>query len=235
MRKLLVLTGVFLFSLVALAAPAPAGTDADDPEVINPTWRRLDCDQLLTGAPSTKSGAAACADFDPDPGYQNYGNAICADRISDAREFSATKWYGSSAWGTVGHLYIDGAVIICPNLRRSAIYMYSETLSGPSLTRVRHNWNCTDDNGHWPDSECNADAAWWPNHDSNRYVAEWLSIGPRDGGTTATTNHHGDNDRYWYAKLYENMVSQYEGHWFGSSLNSPSFVCTSLGCFFEQV
>lgn len=93
--------------------------------------------------------------------------------------------------------------------------------SGPAI-RASHHWNCVDDNGWNPNSSCSG--GWQSKHFSTYVNYSQLA---------QDTNHHAQNERYWYDFIYVWVPQSYpQTAWSwpnsfggGNNLSSAVFTC----------
>lgn len=143
-------------------------------------------------------------------------------RIIDAYHWKygqATIEYGFIVNGQlvpVGQLLLGASIGL--NGRQSNWDQTSKVFTGPAVSATHH-WNCVDDNGGLPNTECNEGTGAWPSHDDPSYrTGTWEST---------ASNYHSDASTYWYDHYWTWSASGYSGSWRlpNSHFSSAHFSC----------
>lgn len=106
------------------------------------------------------------------------------------------------------------------NGRQSRWTQTTQVLSGPAI-KATHRWNCVDDNGNLPNTECNGDGGWWVSNSDATYRSSTF--------TTNRTNYHAQTETYWYDFEYRWLAQGWPGFsWYSGSGSSYSFSCRNV-------
>jgi len=93
----------------------------------------------------------------------------------------------------------------------------TDAFDGPKV-KATHNWNCVDDNGWRPNTECNELTGAWPSNTDWEFRSDMF--------TTNASNFHADFDQFWYDFQYTWQADGYGQLYLGPTrgVHSSSFV-----------
>lgn len=179
-----VVTGVFLLGCVILGTMAPVQAKQEGDSSPVPEGEPWVIVTPVQGSEAVQSEA---------PGIEAVVNCVVANDWCYF-QYDVTYGIGSTVVGTWRGditLRIDG--------RDVSWWQTSDVTSGPAI-KARHEFNCVDDNGIWPNSSCTG--GWKRKWNSTYTTAKWTWPSP-------DIRFLEDNDTYWYDWEYEWYAAGY--------------------------